>query len=415
MFLKKITKLSFILLATIPLLKPNYNSIVIIITTLLTIYCAIRLNIRHSLKSLNVLGLILPFVLFSTYQIISLDFNTAIILRYLPFIIFPLIFIFKPPFINNKIKETSLKVFQISVIIQCLIYLVVFLNDNYLNQIFNISKENIPFFREYVSTNYFFEIHPTYFSSFLLLSFTVSIFKINNFKMIHFFNSCFTSFFILLINSRIIILCLVMTLLFAPFYLIKKRKKKKVKLILTSSIILALLGFSFSTSIVQKRFKEIKTEINEPIVGEYYNSTNTRIAILKCSFLLIKKVPFLGFGNNLQNELNLCYAENNASEFYKISVFNTHNFYLNLILYGGWAFLIFFILYLLFIFNLLKHSVLPLFIFFQFLIINLTENYLSRHYGIVLFSYFTSLFIFFKNEEKFINAKTKQISTSKKL
>jgi hypothetical protein len=48
---------------------------------------------------------------------------------------------------------------------------------------------------------------------------------------------------------------------------------------------------------------------------------------------------------------------------------------------------------------------LAVFLFFQFLSINLTENYLSRHYGLVLFCYFTSLFMFFKKER--INARVK--------
>jgi len=35
----------------------------------------------------------------------------------------------------------------------------------------------------------------------------------------------------------------------------------------------------------------------------------------------------------------------------------------------------------------------------QFLLINLTENYFSRHYGIVLFTYLISMFIFIKERE----------------
>jgi hypothetical protein len=409
MFLKKITKLCFILLATLPLLKANYNSMVIIITFLLTMYYAIKLKIKHSHNKFYILVLTLPFLLFLIHEIISLDFNINRLLRYLPFLIFPLIFIYKPPFINYKIKNISLKTFQVSTIIQCFIYLLIFLKNNNLNQIFNVSNENIPFFRAYVSTNYFFEIHPTYFSSFLLASITISIFNFKDFKTLHFLNICFTSFFIILLSSRIIIICLILTLLIAPFYFNKKKSKRNLKLSLkiTSSFVIVILVFLLSNSSIKKRFQELKNEINKPIVGNYYNSTNTRVAILKCNFILLKKVPFLGFGNELQNKLNLCYAENNDSEFYKINVLNTHNFYLNLILYGGWFFFLLFIIYLLFIFKFLKYSILPIFILFQFLVINLTENYLGRHYGIVLFTYFTSLFIFFKEEEKHTNATTK--------
>ncbi len=151
-------------------------------------------------------------------------------------------------------------------------------------------------------------------------------------------------------------------------------------------------------NIIKDRFDEIRTEINKPIVGSYYNSTNTRVAIIKCSTILLKQVPFFGFGDELQKELNDCYGRMNDSQFYKISTFNTHNYYFNLILYGGWLFLIVFLIYIVFVYKNIKYSTLGLFLLMQFLLINLTENYFSRHYGVVLFTYFTSLFIFIKEK-----------------
>lgn len=187
------------------------------------------------------------------------------------------------------------------------------------------------------------------------------------------------------------------------YKLLFQRDKSKIFLVAGSLGVILVLGF-FNNNFILNRFQEIKNEINKPIVGNRYNSTNTRLAIYKCDYLLIKRVPFWGYGSKLQEQLNNCFAENNESEFYKIGVFNTHNYYFNLILYGGYLFLLLFLLYLIFLIKNLKHNYLAIFIFFQFLIINLTENYLSRHYGLVLFCYFTSLFIFFKKEK--INART---------
>ena len=155
-----------------------------------------------------------------------------------------------------------------------------------------------------------------------------------------------------------------------------------------------------SRNLVKERFGEIRTEINKPIVGNYYNSTNTRMAIIRCSIILLKEVPFFGFGDKLQQKLNDCYALTNDSEFYKISTFNTHNYYFNLILYGGWLFLVAFLIYIVFLFKKLKYSALALFLLMQFLLINLTENYFSRHYGVVLFTYFTTLFIFINEKDE---------------
>ncbi|WP_405611696.1 O-antigen ligase family protein [Polaribacter sp. Asnod1-A03] len=276
-----------------------------------------------------------------------------------------------------------------------------------MDKLFYISKENIPFFREYVSNNYFFEIHPTYFSSYILLSITISLFNLKKAKIFNFLNIIFSIFFLFLFSSRIVIILLLLTVLLFVFYSFSP-KIKRGKLILIVSNLTILTVFCFlNNSFVSKRFDEIKNEISKPIIGNRYNSTNTRVAIYKCDVLLTEKVPFWGYGSNLQEELNNCFAENNDSDFYKISTFNTHNYYFNLILYGGVLFLLIFLLYLYIVFKSIRYNLLGLFIFFQILFINLTENYLSRHYGLVLFCYFTSLFIFCKKER--INATIRHI------
>ena len=206
-------------------------------------------------------------------------------------------------------------------------------------------------------------------------------------------------FFILLFSSRMIVLTLLLTIVFSGIYLILQRGiKKSVFIIFSSLVLLAILIFPLK-NVIGKRFTEIKTEINKPIVGEYYNSTNTRIAILKCSFIVLKEAPFFGYGNLLQEKLNNCYKENNNSNFYLKQTFNTHNYYINLVAYGGWIFFLLFIIYLFYIYKKIKYSALGLFLGAQFLLINITENYFSRHYGIVLFVYLISMFIFMKERE----------------
>ena len=169
--------------------------------------------------------------------------------------------------------------------------------------------------------------------------------------------------------------------------------------LLIGSSLLAVIIYP-ARDVIGKRIMEVKTEINKPIVGDYYNSTNTRIAILKCSMILLKEVPFFGYGDALQNKLNDCYQENNDSNFYLKHTFNTHNYYLNLIAYGGWIFLLCFLGYFYYLYKKINYSMLGLLLFFQFLIINLTENYFSRHYGIVLFAYLISMFVFIDKKEK---------------
>jgi O-antigen ligase len=402
--LENFTKLAFISLATLPLLKPNHNSIIIILCALLTSFYFFNTKTKKRFEFKN-LTYLLPFFLFLCYELISKSYNLQTILLNLPYLIFPLLFIYKPNFINNKVRDKSFVVFQISVVIQTLLFFVTFLRKNSLRTLFNISKENIPFFREYVMNNYLFEIHPTYFSSYLLFSITISFFKFKESKIFYSLNILFSIFFIFLFSSRIIILLLFVTILsFVIYHFLLKGTKSK-SLVIVSTIILLTGSFFLKSSFILNRFYEIKNEINKPVVGNYYNSTNTRVAIYKCDIFLTSDLPFWGYGNELQKELNICFAENNNSNFYKINVFNTHNYYYHLILYGGILFLLVFLFYFYSVFKNIKYSLLAVFLFFQFLSINLTENYLSRHYGLVLFCYFTSLFMFFKKER--IDARVK--------
>jgi O-antigen ligase len=397
-WLEKATKFSFLGLALLPFLKENINSILIIICAVLTLVYNIKKKEKRRLNS-KLWILTLPFWMFLLHELLSGDYNFDSVLLHLPFLIFPLIFAFKPSYINHKFKIKSLFVFQISVLLQCFFYVIFFLANNSISKFF-YTQNNIPFFREYVSENYLFEIHPTYFSSFLLVSFTISVFSLLKFRRIVFalINIAIMVFFIFLFSSRMIILTLLLSIVFAIIYLIIQKGLKQSFLILLAGVLLLTILVYPQRELIGKRFKEIKTEVNKPIVGDYYNSTNTRMAILKCSFKALKLTPFFGFGDKLQEELNNCYKQNNDSDFYLKHTFNTHNYYIYLVTYGGWVFFSFFIFYLFCLFRKINHSELALALFVQFLIINLTENYFSRHYGIVLFTYLISMFIFIKKK-----------------
>lgn len=402
--LQKSAKISFLSLATLPLVKENINSIFIIICLVFTVIMLFTGKQKGTLFSKEFWIVSTPFWMFLIHEVLSFDLSTKRILLYLPFLALPFIFSINSCHINKRDKNLALLIFQISAFLQSLIYLGVFLATNSYKKIFDISLENVPYFREYVFTNYLFEIHPTYFSSFLLISFTISFFKLiklNNKNSIIFnsINVFFTTFFIFLFSSKIVLLILIMSIFYLLFTKVVMNKVSKTPFILGALVLLILMALPFK-NILMERFDEIRTEYNKPIVNTYYNSINTRVIIFKCSVILLKDTPFWGYGDSLQNELNNCYSENTESDFYKWHTFNTHNYYFNLLLYGGFIFLFLFLFYLLFIGRLLSISSLGLIIFIQLLIINLTENYLSRHYGIVTFTYFISLFIFTSNSNK---------------
>ena len=227
-YLERITKLSFLGLALLPLLKENLNSILIIICALLTLVYNFQSNEKKK-SSPQFWILTLPFWMFLLHELLTQDNSFERVLVHLPFLIFPLLFAFKPSYINNDLKRKSLFVFQISVLLQCFIYVVFFLVNNPISKFFYV-RNNIPFFREYVSENYVFEIHPTYFSSFLLVSFTVSLFSLIKKKRNIFaiLNMAIMMFFILLFSSRMIVLTLLLTIVFFRYISnITKRYKKK--------------------------------------------------------------------------------------------------------------------------------------------------------------------------------------------
>ncbi|ARV15521.1 hypothetical protein BTO07_10390 [Polaribacter sp. SA4-12] len=378
-------------------MKANINSIFIIFCSLFAIYEFVK-NKRKVVLKPNILILTSVFWMFLLHEVITLDFNSKTILLHLPFLIFPLLFVFKPNYINDKVKEYSLLVFQGSVVIQSLIYLFVFLKKYNLVQIFSINNYNIPLFRTYVFENTSIEIHPTYFSAFLLFSFTISLFlgvkkQTNKYFTFQIINILFTTFFIFVFISKIIIIAFVFTIfVFIIRMFLNFKRKKIIQILIPLSIIGALFYFG-SSRLIKERFNEIRTEINRPLVGDYHNSINIRVAIIKCSFKILKELPFWGYGQDLQNKLNDCYEINNDSNFYTLATYNSHNYYLNLILYGGWLFLLLFIFFLVHLIWKENYSILIITFILQVLIINFTENFFSRQHGIVLFIYFISLFL----------------------
>lgn len=215
--------------------------------------------------------------------------------------------------------------------------------------------------------------------------------KLKKHLLFQLINICFTLFFISVFVSKIIIIILFFTVI---LYVVIEIKNKN-NILKTISLILffgafTLFGFK---NLLKERFYEINSEINKPIEGDYHNSINIRVAIIKCSLNLLKKVPILGYGQNLQKKLNDCYKTNNNSNFHTLATYNTHNYYFNLVLYGGWLFLLFFLSYIYYIFFKIKYPKIIIVILIQVLLINSTENFLSRHHGILLFMYFISLFL----------------------
>lgn len=405
--LSKFIKVSILSLALLPVLKENVSSVIIIICTLLVVANK-TINNKKILLNKDFWILTIIFWLFFFNEIITGNLNYKTILINLSFLAFPIVFANIKEFLTKKLTKKFIAVFQASTLLHSLISLFFFLYKYEFNELFKATPENIPVFRRFFYNKELINIHPTYFSSFLLVTFIFSMNSIINNdkrKLLSIIISVFSVFFIFILSSKIVIISLLVSILFFLVIFLKKAKK--------STPVIAFIGLFFlfisilypNKEIVFSRFKQIKTEIYKPIDGKYYNSTNIRVAIFKCSKRLLKKLPFFGYGNELQNKLNECYKNTYNSDFYIKNIYNTHNYYLNILLYGGWLYLLLFTCFIIYLFFKLKDNPLAKLLLTIFLIINLTENYFSRHYGIVLFC----TFIFYFKNINFNASKLKKI------
>ena len=264
-FFNTILIFSYLSLATFPLVKENINSIFIIICVALT-FIYNYINKIRIVFNRRLFFLTLIFWMFLVYNLFAEEFSLKIILLHLPFLIFPILYANKPGFIDKRVFKNSVNVFQVSVIIHLCITLIIYLLQNDWQKIFHISNENIPFFRDFVYHKDFVLIHPTYFSAFLLLSFTISSLKLVTIDIIkrdlflHTFNVFFCSFFIFLLSSKVIILAYVISLVTIIFSLYKKLNRQQFRAIIII-ITIMFLGITYPfKSIIIKRFNEIRTE-----------------------------------------------------------------------------------------------------------------------------------------------------------
>lgn len=400
--LKKLTIGSFLLLAAFPLMPENYGAMVIILINVLVLFFLIMEKRKINL-SLRFFILTIPFWVFLAFQIIQKQFNLTMVLLYLPFFFIPFVFVNKPKFIGSWIIPYFISVYQFSVGLIGVVAIYGFTGSHNLVDILEVNSYNIPIFREYAHNLPYFDIHPTYIASFFLVSFTFSVWILffdkslnpRNLKkrvLLNGLNAVFTSVLIILYASRIVEIGWLLTVIYFFIRVLRNSSLFSFKWVGFLFVLsFFVIGFSFK-SVISSRFTELITEINNPVKGNHHNSTNIRMAILHCSADLYKELPFFGYGNSLQDELNECFESSYDSDFYLISTYNTHNFYLHILLFGGWMGLILFLGYLTYLFFLTPIGTLGKLILLQLLLINLTENYLSRHYGIVNFNIMICLF-----------------------
>ncbi|WP_281324431.1 O-antigen ligase family protein [Flavobacterium sp. IMCC34518] len=412
---RKITYFFLIALSFFPVLPTGVESVLMIAAFLFSLsYFSIEgkkfWNRKKTLYSLlfSSLFLIYAFSLFYTQNIGN---GIKYIIRLLPTILFPAIFLFNDKeIINNKQLE-----FIKSMYIMALILALVYLNFTLYDCLY---KSEIQFwdFRQLIEKK--IKVHGTYLSMWigfgvilLFFKFKKEVFNRKN-LLVYIAMLAIISYFIYwqyLIGSR---MPFGATLLISSILMFKNRKQMFV-----FSMFFIVLGFVIilKTDRLGDRFQKLSQYNFSFPEGKYednYPNISTeqiRNGIYYCSFEKIKQQPILGYGvGDVDAELQSCYDNTfTNTDTYKVTRYNSHNQFLKIILSAGFVGLVLFLISILcLIKNAIEHKLVLYISFISFVFLNFSfENILSRHDGVLFFAFFSALFFFTNTQqnEKSIN------------
>jgi len=398
------TNLVLFLMICFPLFKIHWNSYTIVALLLIGIYknfkkpdflnlkVRVKKNSRVFFNSTLLFYFFLATILYSQNPELGIGSLT----RLLPLLLLPVIFFFLLKPINKVALSKILYIFLVACVMSTLYINYNLYNLGLFTQMDKISFFNMPF-REAVMSFKYEPLHPTYISLWYCFSICIIVhfFKRTTklyLKLLFVLFSLLLLITIIILSSRIAFLILLVLVL---FFIITKVPKKTRKYFTIAFILISFYGVtqvSFISSRVIDEFKQTKLA---PPVGKAHNSLNIRVGIYTCSVKLVKDNFFLGLGiGDVQMELNNCYLNYNTDA-YLITNYNSHSYFLHVLLVGGiLGFFSFIYMFYFFVKVAIKHKG---FLYGGFLIIILLsmlfENVLSRNHGIVFFAIFNSIFI----------------------
>lgn len=324
---------------------------------------------------------------FSIFYSQDTDMSLKVLGRMVPLLLFPLAIIFfsRNYLLNNEKKVKILNGFVFSSVL--LLMYVFALGFMSINDFHSHSIRN-----KLLETS-FLDLHSTYISLYFSTAIFILFFSYR--KKNNFWNLILILLFIIglfLIFSRGVVFSIIIE--FVLLFLFLNHRKFWQKSLIVMGLIFALTVTIYQVPFLKYRVTEIfqygfqSTENNRRL-----SSTSMRLAVYSCTIDLIKKNPLIGLGvGDLQSELQLCYKELNSPDFLKKNL-NTHNFYFYMLGTAGLFGLISFIIMLV---TILKRAwksenLLFLCVFALVSLILLTENILSRSYGLTFFCFFLTI------------------------
>lgn len=314
----------------------------------------------------------------------------------LSLLIFPIIWFISKTRITVKQRQNVLKTFTVSSLLLGF-YFVGF-------SLFYAIKNNLSFriFHKEVPV---LDVHPHYSGLFFFISIVFLWLQFHPkkplLKAFKYLGIVFFTCLILLMASRAIFICLVLFFII-EFFRSKINLQQKLAVLITAAVLM-FAAVSFIKPLQIKLNNISTTEKFELPYKKWPTSTQIRIGLNHCALQTIKENSFLGTGVvSFEDKLNSCYDKFKNSE--KVR-YNSHNYYFLLLGAGGIFCVVFFL------FMLYKHASLAFVnnnLFYGYFLMSivislLTENILSRVYGVVFMLFFMTIFV-----------KTTNISTPKK-
>ncbi len=402
---------------TLPL-DLNLNSYAVIATLLMWLIYLKGNNFRVKFNLKEILIHSFPFIIavIGLLYTSNLDYGFKYISRLIGFLIFPLIF--------STVQFSDKKYINILLVFiaGCLMYffyvwLAFFEYDLGLVISGGYKKDMLLRFNKFFTDK---ENHPTYFSLFLIASIFISAYMIvknkSKLKIVLLFIliTILLALSLITLTAKMPISALLFIMIIVPLiYLIKNFKKRALTIYLASISAILIIGSIFFKDIPNRAVQEMYNYYNYfrgEDLKQYYSyddlsvdydtfwwEKTNRIVIWKNSIELMKDSPLIGFGTgDVQDELTKVYKKN--KELWRMQFFNSHNQYLDYQLrYGILG--IGFLLFMLF-FYFRKAVISSDYLYASFIILVslcfLTENIIQRHWGIIYFSFFNSLFYYRK-------------------
>ncbi|WP_264535685.1 O-antigen ligase family protein [Flavobacterium sp. N1736] len=342
------------------------------------------------------------FLIFTFSLLYTNDVKTGIkfITRLLPTILFPAIFLFNEKKIINTDRFSKITSVYCGAILLVLIYLnIVLFQELY------ISSVKFWDFRQFIEIKT--KVHGTYLAMWVGFAIVLLLYKIKNeILSAKKYSTIFLMLFVIVyffywqyvIGSRMPFLATIIVCFFCLFKNLKQMVLAAILLVFLSALLVLKMDR------IGERFGKLKnydfTFPEGKYEDNYPNISNEQIrnGIYFCSYQTLKQEPFLGYGvGDVDAKLQSCYDNTfTNTDTYKVTNYNSHNEYLNIILSAGILGLILFLLSNFYFIRKAVSRKSGIYIsFISFVFLNFCfENILSRHDGVVFFSFFNSLLFF---------------------